>query len=214
MNVKLCIKITLGVWFVDRLKETCISLYVKICVCDFIDWRKEKKSQDPRSVVRSFGILHQAVRWHSLHARNSNFVLSNLCGERTESAGLPARVSPTLRSRLNAEQQHPWLDHKQAKGGGIAVVRGKYLQLAGKWKVNSQLTRFREWFFNFAARRKGRKGRWGSSSFSTSELRSKPKGTFLWVTDTALLASIAVTEQIFCHRLASTRLCKRCRTEF
>lgn len=86
MNVKLCIKITLEVWFVDRqaMKETCISLYVKICVCDFIDSRKEKQSQDPRSVVRSFGILHQAVRWHSLHARNSNFVLSNLCGERTE----------------------------------------------------------------------------------------------------------------------------------
>lgn len=115
----------------------------------------EKKKKPRPQAVWSFGILRQAVRWHSLHIRNSHF-LSNLCGERTESAGLQALISPTLHSRLNVDQRRPWLDHK---GGGIAVVRGKHQQLAGKWKVNAQLTRLCGWFLL-----QERLGRWESSS--------------------------------------------------
>lgn len=124
-------------------ENTCVWFHGFMCM---------EKSQDPRSFVWSFGIPQQAVRWHSLHIRNSYFVLT--CPGIEQSAGLQARISPTPHSRLNGDQQQRWQDHRQAKGGGTVVVVGKCLQLAGKWKVNIQLTRFYEWFF--AARMTGK----------------------------------------------------------
>lgn len=44
--------------------------------------------------VWSFGILQQAVRWHSLHLRNTSFFLSSPYRERTESAELAASCFP------------------------------------------------------------------------------------------------------------------------
>lgn len=123
MNIKTLHKIILEVWFVGRqaMEKTCISLCVKIRAISYTRVYGKKKPR-PQAVWSS-GIPQQAVRWHSLHVRSSQFFLSNLCGERTKSAALAGSYFTDTALQAEHGPAATLAGHKQVKGGGTVEGR-------------------------------------------------------------------------------------------